>query len=185
LEFDPGMTFSFFLSGKRYISRRRRGGNVEIRRFCLWPDFQARWKEWETRCWGFPRFPRGGISTAPFILSFSERSDAAGASADAALPSSLWRLFSFFAPISTSLVKILRQDRPGTTIRWQPDRQYPFLGAQAFFPPRSLRMDSPRISMRWALCTSRSRMLSAKVGSPICSCHWATGSWLVRIVERV
>ena len=59
------------------------------------------------------------------------------------------------------------------------------LFAQAFLPPRSLRMDSPRISMRWALCTSRSRMLSAKVGSPICSCHLATGSWLVRIVERV
>ena len=57
--------------------------------------------------------------------------------------------------------------------------------AQAFFPPRSLRIDSPCISMRWALCTSRSRMLSAKVGSPICSCHLATGSWLVKMVERV
>src|SRR5208283_6116188 len=29
-------------------------------------------------------------------------------------------------------------------------------------PPRFLRIDSPRISMRWALCTSRSRMLSAR-----------------------
>jgi hypothetical protein len=52
-------------------------------------------------------------------------------------------------------------------------------------PPRFLRIDSPRISMRWALCTSRSRMLSARVGSQICSCHWATGNWLVKIVERL
>src|ERR1019366_710068 len=51
-------------------------------------------------------------------------------------------------------------------------------------PPRFLRIDSPRISMRWALCTSRSRMLSARVGSPICSCHLATGSWLVKIIDR-
>jgi hypothetical protein len=60
------------------ISRRRRGGNVEIR--CLWflPDFQARWKEWKTRFWfwSFPRFPRGVISTALFLSPFSERSDA-------------------------------------------------------------------------------------------------------------
>jgi len=34
---------------------------------CPLPDFQARWKEWETRFGflSFPRFPRGGISTAP------------------------------------------------------------------------------------------------------------------------
>jgi hypothetical protein len=50
--------------------------------------------------------------------------------------------------------------------------------------PRFLRIDSPRISIRWALWTSRSRMLSASVGSPIRSCHLATGSWLVRTVER-
>ena len=36
---------------------------------------------------------------------------------------------------------------------------------------RFLRMDSPRISMRWALWTRRSRMPSAMVGSPICSCQ--------------
>jgi len=42
----------------------------------------------------------------------------------------------------------------------------------------------PRISMRWALCTSRSRMPSASVGSPICSCHRETGSCEVRTVER-
>jgi hypothetical protein len=45
---------------------------------------------------------------------------------------------------------------------------------------RFLRMDSPRISMRWALCTRRSRMPSAMVGSPICSCQRETGSWEVR-----
>ena len=50
-------------------------------------------------------------------------------------------------------------------------------------PPRFLRIDSPRISMRYALCTNRSRMLSARVGSPICSCHLATGSWLVKMME--
>jgi hypothetical protein len=33
------------------------------------------------------------------------------------------------------------------------------------------------------LCTRRSKMLSAKVGSPICSCHLATVSWLVKMVE--
>jgi hypothetical protein len=43
---------------------------------CLSPDFQARWKEWETRLLSFPRFPRGGISTTLFISSCSERSDA-------------------------------------------------------------------------------------------------------------
>src|SRR5271154_5312509 len=43
-------------------------------------------------------------------------------------------------------------------------------------------MESPRISMRWALCTRRSRMPSASVGSPICSCHRATGNCEVRIV---
>lgn len=44
-------------------SLRRRGGNVEMRRFCLWSDLQARWKEWETRFWclSFPRFPAGVI----------------------------------------------------------------------------------------------------------------------------
>ena len=52
------------------------------------------------------------------------------------------------------------------------------------FLARVLR-DSPRSSMRWALCTRRSRMPSAMVASPICSCHWATGTCEVRIVERV
>src|SRR6516164_11564453 len=46
--------------------RRRRCGNVEIRRFCFWPDFQARREVWETRLgfWSFPGFPRRIISTA-------------------------------------------------------------------------------------------------------------------------
>lgn len=82
------------------------------------------------------------------------------------------------------LTKISRQDRLGTAISWLLDRRHLAFLAQASLPPRFLRIDSPRISMRWALCTSRSRMLSAKVGSPICSCHWATGSWLVSTVER-
>ena len=50
----------------RKYTRRRRCGNVGIRRFG--PDFQARWKEWETRLGflSFPRFPRRVISTAIF-----------------------------------------------------------------------------------------------------------------------
>ena len=56
-----------------------------------------------------------------------------------------------------------------------------------FSPPvlpfRFLRMDSPFSSMRWALCTSRSRMLSAMVGSPIWTCQEDTGNWLVSRVE--
>jgi len=62
-------------------TRRRRGGNVGIRRFCFLPDFQARWKEWKTRFGflSFPRFPRGVISTALFIFQLPERSDAAEA----------------------------------------------------------------------------------------------------------
>ena len=53
----------------------------------------------------------------------------------------------------------------------------------AFGLPRFLRIESPRISMRWALCTSRSRIPSASVGSPICSCQRETGSCEVRMVE--
>jgi hypothetical protein len=52
------------------------------------------------------------------------------------------------------------------------------------FPLSSLRADLPCSSIWWALWTSRSRMLSARVGSPICSCQRLTGIWLVRIVER-
>ena len=55
--------------------------------------------------------------------------------------------------------------------------------AQDPFPWSSLRADLPCSSMWWALCTSRSRMLSARVGSPICSCQRLMGIWLVRIVE--
>src|SRR5213594_4056531 len=50
-------------------------------------------------------------------------------------------------------------------------------------PFRFLRMDSPFSSMRWALCTSRSSMLSAMVGSPIWTCQEDTGNWLVSRVE--
>ncbi len=48
-----------------------------------------------------------------------------------------------------------------------------------------LRSDSPFNSIRCALCTRRSRMLSASDGSPICACHCATGAWEVSTVERV
>ena len=47
-----------------------------------------------------------------------------------------------------------------------------------------LRIESPFISIRCALCTSRSRMPSASVGSPICSCQRAIGSCEVSTVER-
>jgi len=50
-------------------------------------------------------------------------------------------------------------------------------------PPRFFRIDSPRISSRVALCTIRSRIPSATVGSPICSCHLLTGICEVRIID--
>ena len=49
---------------------------MEIWRLGFLPDFQARWKAWETRLGSFPRFPRGVISTAPSLSECSERSDA-------------------------------------------------------------------------------------------------------------
>ena len=44
-------------------------------------------------------------------------------------------------------------------------------------------IESPRISIRCALCTMRSRIPSATVGSPICSCHLLTGICEVRIID--
>ena len=52
-------------------------------------------------------------------------------------------------------------------------------------PPCFLRIESPFMSMRWALWTRRSRIPSATVGSPTCSCQRATGSCEVRIIDRV
>ena len=46
------------------------------------------------------------------------------------------------------------------------------------------RMDSPDSSMRCTFSSRRSKIPSATVGSPSASCHMATGSWLVTIVER-
>jgi hypothetical protein len=60
---------------------------------CFSPDFQARWKEWETRCLSFPRFPRGGISTALLISPFSERSDADSPFVAARVHPSFWAPF--------------------------------------------------------------------------------------------
>src|SRR6516225_6387833 len=54
---------------------------------------------------------------------------------------------------------------------------------QAVVLPPLLRIDSPRISIRCALWTRRSRMPSANGGSPICSCQRETGSCEVRIVD--
>ena len=65
----------------------------------------------------------------------------------------------------------------GETRRRQPAAYAP--------PPRFLRIESPLISMRWALWTRRSRIPSATVGSPTCSCQRATGSCEVRIMDRV
>jgi hypothetical protein len=45
------------------------------------------------------------------------------------------------------------------------------------------RRRAPLSSMRWAWCTMRSRMVSARVGSPTTSCQRLTGSWLVSRVE--
>jgi hypothetical protein len=47
-----------------------------------------------------------------------------------------------------------------------------------------LRMESPFKAILYALWTSRSRIASARVGSPIAACQCSTGSWLVTIVAR-
>ena len=45
----------------------------------------------------------------------------------------------------------------------------------ASLPPRFLRIDSPCISMRWALCgPAGPGVLTASVGSPIWACHFAS-----------
>src|ERR1700739_2098903 len=44
---------------------------------------------------------------------------------------------------------------------------------------RRRRSDGPLRSMRWARWIMRSRMASAKVGSPMTSCQRLTGTWLV------
>jgi hypothetical protein len=74
LKFGPGHGFSFLLPREIDRSRSRRGGNVEIRRLCFLPGFQAWWEAWKSRFWSFPRFPWGGISTA--LLSRRSRSAA-------------------------------------------------------------------------------------------------------------
>ena len=99
------------------------------------------------------------------------------------------RLFHSFWRRPIYFQKTWRQDRLGTTIANAVDRQHglfsPSSVVYAFLSPRCMRIDSPRISMRWALCTKRSRMASANVGSPICSCQRDTGCCEVKISERV
>ena len=69
-----------------------------------------------------------------------------------------------------------------------------FLATYSFFSSlssrgglRFLRMDSPHISMRWALCTKRSRMPSARVSArPDHSLQrFATHLWLFTYVAVV
>ena len=122
----------------------------EIRRSVFGRIFQARWKEWKTRLGvlSFPRFPRGVISTALFISSFSERSDAGRALVAAWPLSSFAGLFSFSARIGPLLKKILRQDRLGATILLSLGRRYsPFfrlrpLSRQAFTYRFALQLEA-------------------------------------------
>ena len=46
-----------------------------------------------------------------------------------------------------------------------------------------LRMDSPLSSMRYALCTTRSRMASARVPSPTVRYQSSMGSWLAMAMD--
>ena len=160
---------------------------MEIRRLGFLPDFQARWKEWKTRSGflSFPRFPRGVISTALFLSAFSERRDA-GRALVAAWASPLLRQPIFRSrPKSDFFHQKLAPGSSRNDDLTAPRPQGPPFLAQTFFPLCSLRIEPPLISKRWALCTKRSRMLSASGGSPIGSCHLSTGSWLVKMVERV
>lgn len=50
------------------------------------------------------------------------------------------------------------------------------VGSSGFIAAARLRMLSPARGRRWALWTSRSRMASARVGSPMASCQCSTGS---------
>jgi hypothetical protein len=73
-QLELGFLFIFLVS---FLINTTAAGAVEMwESGGLGPDFQARWKGWETRSGSFPRFPRGGISTAS--LECSERRDAAG-----------------------------------------------------------------------------------------------------------
>ena len=98
------------------------------------------------------------------------------------------RLFHSFGAGRSFLQKTSRQDGLETTITGSVDPQHVLFfllqPPYTFLSFRCLRIDSPRSSMRWALCTKRSRMASASVGSPICSCQRDTGSCEVRIIER-
>ena len=64
------------------------------------------------------------------------------------------------------------------------DRFYSEVASVVNFALR-FRIDSPLSSILYALWTRRSRMASAKVGSPMASCQCSTGNWLVTIVARV
>jgi hypothetical protein len=64
------------------------------------------------------------------------------------------------------------------------DRPVWFAGADALHSTASgLRRLLPVNAMRWELCTRRSRIASASVGSPTISYQRSTGTWLVMISE--
>jgi hypothetical protein len=48
----------------------------------------------------------------------------------------------------------------------------------------ALAIEGPLRVSRWALCTRRSRMASAMVGSPMLSSQFSTGTWLVTMGPR-
>jgi len=77
------------------------------------------------------------------------------------------------------------RSRPPSPLGGRRVRQPSLVMASRVNGLRLLRMLSPRMSSRWALCTNRSRIASARVGSARYSCHAATGSWLVMSVEQV
>src|SRR5215212_9308203 len=58
-------------------------------------------------------------------------------------------------------------------------------GNQGQAEARSLRRLSPLSSMRWAAWTTRSRIASARVGSPTISYQRPIGTWLAIISELV
>ena len=73
--------------------------------------------------------------------------------------------------------------RPFIAERSDADRSMIHVRADQGKGVRVLRMDSPFSSRRWAWCTSRSRIASARVGLGICACQSATGIWVAIRVD--
>ena len=79
------------------------------------------------------------------------------------------RVVHFFAPVAGFVTVVSATLGPGAVVS-----DLAVLGS---------RIDGPSSARRWALCTRRSRIASAKVGSPMTSCQASTGNWLVISVE--